>query len=144
MRRLLARTNPAAGTLMSGSAARTIVRNPRTMLNRRACRLSVLAEAHSTATCATGASCRWRWSRARLDRPCTNAATLGAVSRDQSGVGVPHALGKQGCGMAVVNPPGPDDQAMHLHEVIVEALQPQLGLASDGDRIRARRYAPGP
>ena len=34
--RLLVRTNPVSGTLTSGSAARTIVRNPRTMLNRRA------------------------------------------------------------------------------------------------------------
>ena len=33
---------------------------------------------------------------------------------------------------------------MHLHEVIVEALQPLLGLASGGDRGRARRYTPGP
>ena len=41
---------------MPGSAAQTIVGNPRTMLNRPVCWLSVLAEARSTATGATGAS----------------------------------------------------------------------------------------
>ena len=41
----------------------------------------------------------------------------------------PRALGKKGCGVAPVHPPGPDDQAMRLHEVLVEALQPLLGLA---------------
>ena len=54
------------------------------------------------------------------------------------------ALGKKGCGVAPVHPPGPDDQAMRLHEVIVEALQPLLGLAWRSDRDRARRYPSSP
>ena len=41
----------------------------------------------------------------------------------------PRALGNKGCGVAPVHPPGPDDQAMRVHEVVVEALQPLLGLA---------------
>ena len=52
----------------------------------------------------------------------------------------PRALGKKRCGIAPVHPPGPDDQAPHLHKVVVEALQPLLGLASGGNRGRARRY----
>ena len=54
------------------------------------------------------------------------------------------AIGKKGCGVAPVHPPGPDDQAMRLHEVVVETLQPLLGLAWRGDRDRACRYPSGP
>ena len=56
----------------------------------------------------------------------------------------PRAIGKKGCGIAAVRPPGPDNQAMCLHEMIVEALQPLLGLAWRGDRDRVRRYPSGP
>ena len=56
----------------------------------------------------------------------------------------PRALGKKSCGIAPVHPPGPDDQAVHRHEVIVEALQPVVGLPPGRDRPAARRHLPCP
>ena len=41
-----------------------------------------------------------------------------------------------------LHPPGPDDQAVHMHEVIVEALQPLVGFASGDERPAARGHFP--
>ena len=49
-------------------------------------------------------------------------------------------FGKKGCGVAAVDLPGAGNQPVHLHEVIVEALQPLLGLASSGTQAAAHSH----
>ena len=61
---------------------------------------------------------------------------------ESAGRRCPRALGKKGCGIAPVHPPGPDHQAVHMHEVIVEALEPLVGLASGDERPAAHCHFP--
>ena len=72
----------------------------------------------------------------RCDRP---HGEPGPVRRRRSS-----ALGKKGCCVAPVDAPGADDQPVHVHEVIVEVLQPLVGLACSGHRTAARGYTLGP
>lgn len=41
-----------------------------------------------------------------------------------------------------VHPPGPSEKVVHMHEVIVEALEQLVGLASGDERPAARGHFP--